>query len=424
MFILLVGIILAACNLPVGDQALETQATATVSTRGVAPLPSETLPLLPTPIPDASGPLCLSFQEGVVLPGIEFAEAPQAVLDFLNAGGSIAALDDALYQAQIANQPVAVGAIDLTGDGKQDVAVSIYDPASSLIPPGGKLLLFVCQEGVYRMLLHQASAEGSGAPGIRYLQDLNRDGIAELVVGSPTCGASTCFEEVQILGWTGADFEDLLVGSTIEIPSPVINLLDPQGDGVYDLEISGGGFGSAGAGPQRSKSTVWPYNPPTARWQDPQERLESSNYRIHVLQDADQAARKRQFEQALSIYGRVVDDTGLIDWVEPELEKPNLAAYALFKIALTHLLLNQPDQAQAAFDRLFADYPPGSVGYPYAELAQAFQEAYPAGGLPNGCAAARQFAVDHPQEILVPLGSAVFGYANPDYSPQDICPWE
>ena len=424
MFLSLLGTILATCNLPVGDQALETLGTPTVSTRGVAPLPSETLPLPLTPIPDASRPLCLPFQEGVVLPRVEFAEFPQAILDFLNAGGSIAALDEALYQAHVANQPVAVGAIDLTGDGKQDVAVSVYNPASTLVPPGGELLLFVCQEGVYRMLHHQASAEGSGAPGIRYLQDLNGDGIAELVVGSPTCGASTCFEEVQILGWTGAGFEDLLVGSTIEIPSPVINLLDPQGDGVYDLEISGGGYGSVGAGPQRSKSTVWPYNPSAARWQDPQERLDSSNYRIHVLQDADQAAREHHFEQALPGYGRVVDDTGLIDWVEPELEKPSLAAYALFKIALTHLLLNQADLAQTTFDRLFADYPPGAVGYPYAELARKFQEAYPAGGIPNGCAAARQFAADHPQEILVPLGSAVFGYANPDYSPLDICPWE
>jgi len=113
----------------------------------------------------------------------------------------------------------------------------------------------------------------------------------------------------------------------------VINLLDSQGDGVYDLEISSGGFGSVGAGPQRSKSIVWPYNPSTGRWQDPQERLDSSNYRIHVLQDADQAAREHHFEQALPGYGRVVDDTGLIDWVEPELEKPSLAAYALFKIA-------------------------------------------------------------------------------------------
>jgi len=90
---------------------------------------------------------------------------------------------------------VAVGAIDLTGDGKQDVAVSNLRSGLRSGPTWGKLLLFVCQEGVYRLLHHQASGEGSGAPGIRYLQDLNGDGIAELVVGSPTCGASTCFEE-------------------------------------------------------------------------------------------------------------------------------------------------------------------------------------------------------------------------------------
>ena len=420
----LLGIFLTACNLPVGDQAAVSLVTPTISTRGVAPLPSETLPLPPTPIPDASGPLCLPFQEGIVLPDSEFTAIPGAILDFLNNGGSIATLDEALYQKRIANQPVAVGAMDLTGDGKQDVAVSIFDPASPLTPPAGKLLVYGCQEGVYRMLYQQVSAEGSGAPGIRYLQDLNGDGIAELVVGSPTCGASTCFEEVDILGWTGTGFEDFLVGSTIEIPAPVINLLDPQADGVYDLEISGGGFGSAGAGPQRSQSTVWSYNPATARWQDPQRRLESSNYRIHVLQDADQAALEHHFEQALKDYSRVLDDASLIDWLEPELEKPNLAAYALFKIALTHILMSQADQAQAAFDRQIADYPSGAVGYPYVELARVFQEAFTAGGVSNGCAAARQFAVDHPQEILVPLGSAIFGYANPDYSPQEICPWE
>jgi hypothetical protein len=36
LFILLVGIILAACNLPVGNQALETQATASSHSRGCA----------------------------------------------------------------------------------------------------------------------------------------------------------------------------------------------------------------------------------------------------------------------------------------------------------------------------------------------------------------------------------------------------
>jgi len=270
----------------------------------------------------------------------------------------------------------------------------------------------------------QPSAAGMGAPGIRYLQDLNQDGRAELVTGSPACGASTCFEDVQILGWTGSGFENLLVGSTVEIPSPVINLLDSRGDGIYDLEVAGGGFGSVGAGPQRSQTTVWPYNPATARWQDPQERLESSNYRIYVLQDADRAALARQFDQAQLGYGLVVDDDSLVDWHAPDQERPNLVAYALFKIGLTHTLLNQPDLARAAFDRLQAEYPPGTLGHAYVELAEAFRAAYPAGGVANGCAAARQYAADHPQDILLPLGSQVFGYANPDYTPQDICPWE
>lgn len=424
LFGLFVAVLLGACNLPVGQSASDRLAMPTPSTQAGAPPFSETPTPLPSPLPDASGPLCLPFQEGVSWPSVAFAETPQAILDFLNAGGSIAALDEALYQAGIANQPVAVGAIDLTGDEKQDVAVSVYDPASSLVPPGGKLLIYVCQEGVYRLLHHQPSSDGMGAPGIRYLQDLNLDQRAELVTSSPACGASTCFEEIQILGWTGAGFENLLTDSTVEIPAPVINLLDPQGDNIFDLEIAGGGFGSAGAGPQRSLSMVWTYNPTTARWQDPQERLESSNYRIHMLQDADQAARGRQFDQALLGYGRVVEDASLIDWLEPEVERPNLAAYALFKIAVAHLLLDQIDLAQAAFDRQSADFPRGALGHAYVELAGAFQEAFQVGGVPNGCAAARQYAVDHPPEILVPLGSAMFGYANPDYSPQDICPWE
>ena len=415
---------LTACNLPTGGPEEAPQASPTVSIRAGAPPASQTPIAPPLPTPADSSPLCLPFKEGISLPATAFAETPQAILDFLNAGGSVAALDEALYQANMANQPIAVGAVDLTGDGVQDVAVSIYDQASTLVPPAGKLLIYVCQEGVYRLLHHQPSAKGMGAPGIRYLQDLNQDSLAELVAGSPACGASTCFEEVKILGWTGAGFENLLIGSTIEIPSPVINLVDSQGDGIYDLELAGGGFGSVGAGPQRSLSMVWAYNPATARWQDPQERLESSNYRIHVLQDADQSALGRKFEQALLGYGQVVDDASLVDWNEPEVEKPNLAAYALFKIGLTHLLLDQPDLAQAAFDRQEADFPAGALGHAYVELAEAFQEAFPAGGVPNGCVAARQYAADHPQEVLVPLSSEMFGYANPDYSPQDICPWE
>jgi hypothetical protein len=119
-----------------------------------------------------------------------------------------------------------------------------------------------------------------------------------------------------------------------------------------------------------------------------------------------------------------VYDASLIDWVDPGLEQPNLTAYAMFKIAVTRLLLNQANLAQQAFDRQIADFPPGTLGHAYVELAIAFKDVYPAGGVPNGCTAARQYAIDNYQEILVPLSSTIFGYANPDYSSVDICPWE
>lgn len=415
-----------ACNLPLP--------TSEPQTPFATPQPSPHLPAtgLPSPLPSpdltqepgVANPICVPFQAAADLPAVDFASYPQAILDFLNAGGSIEALDEALYQAGVANQPIAAAALDMTGDKKQEVLVSIFDPASRVVPPSGELLIYVCQEGVYRLLHRQDSPQAGGAPGIRFLQDLNTDGRAELVAGAPTCGASTCFEDIQVLGWNGEGFDNLLSGSTLEIPAPVINLLDPDGDGVYELEVAGGGFGSAGAGPQRSESTVWIYNPQTGRWQDPQKRLESSNYRIHVLQDADRAALERRFPEALNGYSRVAEDASLADWLDPPTEQANLAAYALFRTALAHLLLEQADQAQAAFQRQEADFPPGTVGRAYAEMAQAFRAAYGAGGIPSGCAAARQYAAEHPQEVLVPLGSPVYGYANPDYAPQDICPWE
>ena len=152
--------------------------------------------------------------------------------------------------------------------------------------------------------------------------------------------------------------------------------------------------------------------------------LAPSNYRIHVLHDAEDAALARDYEQALMDYDRVNSDLALVDWMDPEVEKANLSAYALFKTAVVSLIQNKVDLAQATFDQLAASYPPGTKGHAFVELAVAFQAAYPAGGVPSGCAAARQYAVDHPDQVLLLLGSAVYGYANRDVSPQDICSWE
>jgi hypothetical protein len=360
----------------------------------------------------------------VKLPELEFLGYPQAILEFLNSGGSAQELDQELYSAGVANQPLAVASFDLTGNSIDDVVVSIIEPQSSTILPGGTFLIYVCQQDGYRLQHRQDSADNRGAYGIRYLQDLNSDGQGEVVTSSPSCGAHTCFEDVQVLSWQGSDFVNLLVGNTNELPSPDIRIKDPDEDGIFDIEIGSGGFNSIGAGPNRTKIRHWAYNHATSFWDIYEDIPGSSFYRIHVLHDADDAAQVGNNDQALIDYGRVVYDPNLVDWQDPEQEIANLSAYSLYKIAVLHLIQGDADRARITFDLLDKRYLSQDFGYMYAELASVFRESYELEGLANACVATQEFAEGHSKEILSPLGSEIYGYANRDYFPNDICPWE
>lgn len=377
------------------------------------------------PSPTPGGEPCLSAEAQTELQAGDFTSYPQSVLAFLNSGGTLEALDEGLYAAGVANQPLSAAAADFTGDGSRDVAVSIYDPDSTAMPPGGSLLIYTCESGEYRLAYEENSEEGWGAPGIRYLQDLNGDEAAELVAARPSCGANTCFEEVNILAWDGAAFENRLQGTTADLPYPDVRLEDSEGDGIYELVVLGSGFGSVGAGPQRTLIRVWVFDPQTEVWFPAGETLGESNYRIHVLHDAETSALVEAYDEALLLYGRVVQDTTLEDWMEPETERANLGSYALFKTALVYLIQGNQEFAGSTFEQQAEAYPTGATGHAYVELVEAFQEAYAVEeSVVQGCAAAREFAAGRVEEILDPLGSIAFGYANRDFIPADICPWE
>jgi hypothetical protein len=87
----------------------------------------------------------------VQLQPVEFSSLPQAALEFLNQGGSPQQLDQALYRAGFASLPVPVDTADMTGDGREEAVVAIFDPASSNMPPAGSLLIYECQAGEYQL---------------------------------------------------------------------------------------------------------------------------------------------------------------------------------------------------------------------------------------------------------------------------------
>ena len=132
--------------------------------------------------------------------------------------------------------------------------------------------------------------------------------MADLVTSQAVCGATTCFESVQILSWMGTGFENRLTGSSDDLPYPDIQVKASGKDGIYDLVILGGSIGSAGAGPQRGKTRTWKYDTGSRIWSVASDLLDPSSYRVHVLQDADAALRRGEVDAALVDYQSVWSD--------------------------------------------------------------------------------------------------------------------
>jgi hypothetical protein len=235
----------------------------------------------------------------------------------------------------------------------------------------------------------------------------------------PTCGAHTCFEDLQILVWNREVFENRLMGSTSDLPYPQISIQDEDGDGLFDLSVTASGFGSVGAGPPRPLTRVWAFAPQSGSWELTDEFLESSDFRIHVAHDADQAVRNGDYAQAVELYRRVIEDPSLQGWMEPETEWPKLAAYAHYKLSVAYWLLDQPQLAQTQMEALETQYPPDDPLYVFVEMGLLFQDAFPSGGLAAGCQAVSQYVEAHSGQVL-PFFD--YGYGNPFYEAGDLCP--
>jgi tetratricopeptide (TPR) repeat protein len=391
--------------------ATPPSATPPSVTPSLAPSPTAAATLPPDPIcvPPGSAQTALT-------PG-EFRALGDKILSFLNAGASPDELKSALDDLGIASQPTALLSGDLDGDGKTDLAVSVFDPTSSSFPPASALLVYLCEPGAYRQVFDDYRPLSSH---LWYFMDMNANGGGELVVSWAQCGVHTCFEDVQILVWDGAALVNRLEGSSSELAFPFIQMVDGDQDGVYDLEINATGPGSVGAGPPRNSLNRWSYQAGSDRWQFAGQDLLPSNFRIHVLNDADAAARAGSFQQALADYLRVILDDSLQDWVDPVRERSDLQAYARFRLVVLYWRMDQPESAEQAYQEMTQSIPANAAQFAFAEMADAFLRAARSGGLEPGCAAVEAYASAHSDQVLAPLNS--FGYAAPGITAADLCP--
>jgi hypothetical protein len=427
-WLLAAGLALYGCNLPLSTpEATPTPIIA--QTQPTAPatpfIPaSPTSPPTPTATPEvASGPVACPVPPGSPAPPALQAPAAyvQDVLAFLNGGGSPHELQTVIQSAGLSPQVgMPLAGQDFNGDGLVDIAVTLLSPSeASIVAPGG-LYVFVCIGQAYALAYTSAPVPDVGAPEIIDARDLNADGASDLLLARETCGAHTCFSQIEVLVWRQNTFVNVLQGSSDDLPYPSIRVVGPGPDGRFAIAVTGTGIGSAGAGPYRGVTRTWAWNAAGDTLVPGPDLALPSTYRIHVLNDADQADLDGSYATALQLYDQVIHDDSLQDWVDPPSERANLSAYAMFREVVTRLQLGDTAAAQAAYQDLRNTYPPASLGGAYGLLGQAFWTAYQSSNsLGIACGQAQAFAQANETTILQPL---YFGYANPEYTAADICP--
>jgi len=385
------------------------------------PIPSPTLepiqisPSL-TPVIELACPIPPGPMETPSLDNL--ANIPLQILDYINGGGSGSDLSFILHE-QGWLPDIESGFIekDLTGDGWMDLAITLLDPTSTQIIPAGSLFVYVCNQNEVQLSFSQPSSEEYGAPSIYASEDLNQDGIPDLLVEWHSCGAHTCFSDLEIYVWVGDAFLNLLQGSSEDMPNPTIELhLQPT-----DIVVTAEGIGSIGAGPFRRFARHWTWSLDQNAFLPSIDIPQPSQFRIHYLYDAERAEQEGEYPEALQLYQKVIEDDQLMDWVDPSVERERLSAYATFRIILTHLLSADPSQAEMVYRTISSNYPTGSEGAPFAAMADAFWAEYEdTNNISVACSAAQAYATSHSESLLEVL---YFGYANPTYEAEDICPY-
>ena len=359
------------------------------------------------------------------------------ILEYLNSGGTLD-LQQGSGLEEIA---------DITGDGLHEVIYKSFGYS-----------FFGCLNGRYEDLFDFAGDFGTQLADIL---DLNKNGSPEIILYNIVHYG---YVDISVFEWDGNKFRSLIDMGRDTPTDPAIDwvsatnshkLIDTNGDGLkeividYDVNQLCGGFGDFCDGtPARRQTTILGWN--GRNYVDlKQENYAPPQYRFQAVQDGDWQTCYGNYARALSLYQEAIFNDQLA-WWSPErevyevrshasqfdptpttyptptfdsTEYPRLAAYASYRIMLLHIVQGYESDAGTVYKTLQQKFTNDPHGRPYVEMATSFWEAYQSTHkLYDGCAAAIQFATEHPA-ILKPLGSNYHGRQSHVYVPVDVCPF-
>ncbi len=378
-------------------------------------IPTGQAPTTPTPTPAPSP--TPTPQPPIVACPETLQGYPMAIVAHLIAtGGDVDALADWLSGCgAITETQGEVRKVDLTGDGQEELVVVLTSPTSDLRVPPGDLLVFRPPDW---SLIFQANA--GGAVELLEAGDLNEDGQMDLVWQETSCGIHTCFGTIYIVSWTGTEFQNWMDG-TLAMASIEVQLDDVNQGSGREIIAHGGVINSLSAGPQRAWTETWA-SPDGGPYVRVSKVYDPSNCLYHTILDANQAflqGRSDNFAQAVTLYRKALEDPSLIAcWVRPN-ELEELRTFAAFRLAMAYAYQGDLTNAEAMVKDLQDAYPDAV----YAQIADIWWTAYqPTQDMSAACAAVNAFVTGPPARPEAYEMLADYGYANPTFTAEDVCP--
>lgn len=304
---------------------------------------------------------------------------------------------------------------DLNGDGADELLVRYSDPNAPEGAPAGEMIVYNFGEIGFSEVFR---ARASGRVTLLELGDINEDGSADIVWSDTTCGANTCFDTIFVRSWDGVKWASWTAQPiTMAYAETSLDDVSEEGQG-QEIVLEGGVYGSAGAGPQRSRSETWasvegkPYSL-SERVYDESECLYfavlDANAAFLRLPNAD----LNELEQ---LYTKAATDPSLTTcWNRPD-EESELRSFALFRLALVAAYQGVPEISGDLIASITQIYTT-SV---YSKAGEVWIEAYNSTqSLNQACQAVNGFAAENPDAYAY---LADYGYSNPSFGPNDVCP--
>jgi hypothetical protein len=349
---------------------------------------------------------------------------------FLNSGGDIEDLKTGLVKA---NSDFVFQ--DITNDGISDFVIT-SGSAFQIIN------ILYCNEGQYKMFpKDDVESEALGSDAAQFtIQDLNQNGMPDIVsIGNGKTGL-----EINVLEWSGETFINLtelgawMPGAGVD----GFQLIDLDGNNIAEIVLKGmPNYWYYPGEPLRGEIDIYQWD---GEKYSQSKSFTTPEYRFQAIQDGDHLSNQGKFEEAPKWYQLAITSKSLDWWSKEKFENsrdsalnfstptallpdvteyPSLAAYAYYRIMLLHLVQGQEAEAASTYQTLQDTFGSDQYAAPYVEIATAFWEAYQSTQrMYDGCAAAIQYAVEHPQ-ILTPLGSGYHGRQSHTYEPADVCPF-